>query len=82
MKRQPLTNTKPLGRILAARRRALKLSQDVLARKLGLSQNRLSEIETDASAISIQRLLEILSVLGLELAIQERSAEDAKRGEW
>lgn len=80
MKRQALTTTKPLGRILAARRKALRLSQVTLARKLGLSQNRLSEIEADASAISIQRLLEILNALGLELVIQDR--EDAKRGEW
>ena len=58
--------------IVAARRRAVNISQRALAAKLGISQNYLSEIESGAKKLSAQRLLEIANVLGLELVIQSK----------
>ena len=69
---QPLTQSSQVGRILTARRRALKLSQKALAAKLGISQNRLSEIEANPARLPLERLLEIANILGLELVIQDR----------
>jgi len=69
---QPVTQSAQLARILTARRRALKLSQKAVAAKLGISQNRLSEIEADPARLPLGRLLEIANILGLELVIQDR----------
>jgi HTH-type transcriptional regulator/antitoxin HipB len=77
---QPLTQSSQVARILTARRRALKLSQKALAAKLGISQNRLSEIEANPARLSLERLLEIANILGLELVVQDR--ETATRVDW
>jgi HTH-type transcriptional regulator/antitoxin HipB len=77
---QPLTQSSQVGRILTARRRALKLSQKALAAKLGISQNRLSEIEADPARLSLERLLEVVNILGLELLIQDR--QPPSRADW
>jgi HTH-type transcriptional regulator/antitoxin HipB len=77
---QPLTQSSQVARILTARRRALKLSQKALAAKLRISQNRLSEIEANPARLSLERLLEIANILGLELVVQDR--ETATRVDW
>jgi len=77
---QPLTQSSQVGRILTARRRALKLSQKALAAKLGISQNRLSEIEANPARLPLERLLEIANILGLELVIQDRKT--TARADW
>lgn len=55
---------------IAARRRALGLSQRDVAEKLGIAQAYLSLMESGRRATTIGRLLELLNVLGLELVIQ------------
>lgn len=77
---QPLTQSSQVGRILSARRRALKLSQQALAAKLGISQNRLSEIEANPARLPLERLLDIANILGLELVIQDRKT--TTRADW
>ena len=81
--RQVLTHSAQLGRIIVDRRRASGLSQRALAAKLALSQNRWSEIESDAAALTVGRLLELANVLGLELIVQDRHvANRLKNAEW
>jgi len=81
--KQILTHSAQLGQILATRRRASKLSQRALAAKLAISQNRLSEIETDPGALTVERLLELANLLGLELVIHDRpSAQGSSKTEW
>lgn len=70
--RQTLTHSAQLRQIIVARRRALKLSQRALAAKLAISQNRLSEIETGRARLSIERLVHLFNVLGLDLVVQDR----------
>jgi len=70
--RQTLNHITQIGKIVAARRRAVKISQQALAAKLGISQNYLSEIESGTKKLSTQRFLEIANVLGLELVIQSK----------
>ena len=70
--RQILTHSAQLGLILASRRRAAKLSQRTLAGKLAMSQNRLSELEANPGTITIERLLELANILGLELSVQDK----------
>jgi len=81
--KQILARSAQLGRILATRRRASKLSQRTLAAKLAISQNRLSEIETSPGTLTVERLLELTNLLGLELVIQDRSsAQRPSKTEW
>jgi transcriptional regulator with XRE-family HTH domain len=78
--RQRVTNAPQLLSTISARRRALKLPQALLAEKLGIHQSHLSDIETGQRALSVDRLLEIFNMLGLELIVQRR--ESSKKSEW
>ena len=81
--KQILTHSAQLGQILATRRRASKLSQRALAAKLAISQNRLSEVEANPGTLTIDRLLELANLLGLELVIQDRpSPQRSSKMEW
>ena len=81
--KQVLTHSAQLGQILATRRRAAKLSQRALAAKLAISQNRLSEIEANPGALTVERLLELANLLGLELVIQDRPPTPrSSKAEW
>lgn len=81
--RQVLTHGPQLRQILTARRRAAKLSQKALAAKLAISQNRLSEIEINPETLSVERLLDVCNLLGLEVVIQDKvSAQIAPKAEW
>jgi len=82
---QRLVTPDQLGQLLAARRKALQLSQGRLAERVGISQNRLSELETDPARLTFDRLLELTNALGLELTLQEKERErqpDTSQGEW
>ena len=81
--RQILSHSTQLGQILASRRKALKLSQQALAAKLTISQNRLSEIETNPGTLTVERLLDLCNLLGLELVIQNRpTPQRPSKTEW
>lgn len=69
------------GRILTARRKALRLSQATVAAGLGISQNRLSELEAHPERFTLDRLLALASQLGLELVIQEKT-QPVNESEW
>lgn len=56
------------------------MSQSELASKLGISQRYVSAIELGSRALTVDRLLEILNVLRLDLAVQDR--ESATKAEW
>ena len=56
-----------LQQAINARRKKLKLSQANVASRLGISQNRYSELECSIKLITLDRLLVLMSVLGLEL---------------
>lgn len=62
-----------LGLVLRSERKSAKLSQKQLAAMLGLSQNRVSELETNPGSMRVDQLLAVLSALGLELQVQPRS---------
>lgn len=84
---QILSTSAQLGQVLASRRRALKLSQQAVANKLGISQNRLSELEENPDRLTLDRLLALANVLGLELSIHDKANRDQAAsppaaGEW
>jgi HTH-type transcriptional regulator/antitoxin HipB len=80
IQRQRITHAAQLLSTISARRRALKVSQSELANKLGIHQSHLSDIETGRRALNVDRLLEILNILGLELVVQRRASPT--KPEW
>jgi HTH-type transcriptional regulator / antitoxin HipB len=71
-----------IGANLRARRGALKVSQATMAARLGISQQRLSDLETEPGSLTVERLLVWLNLLNLELFIADRSAKRTSKSEW
>lgn len=79
---QVVTTPAQIGEIIRARRKARRLSQAELARRIGLSQSRLSILEGDPSSISLDQLLLLVKLLGLELVIIDEADERHTRAQW
>lgn len=80
-----ITNATQVAEILRGRRKARRIPQQQLARKLGVSQSRLSAIEAGNSALTVDRLIALANVLGLQLVLQDKADTPSKRGsdaEW
>jgi HTH-type transcriptional regulator / antitoxin HipB len=60
-----------LSVLIKTTRKARRLTQAEIASSLGISQNRFSELERDASGLTVDRLLELTKALGLELSVQK-----------
>jgi HTH-type transcriptional regulator/antitoxin HipB len=73
----PLLTTMQLGHVLQSARKARKLSQAAVGARLDLSQKRISAMELDPSGISVEQLLKLCAVLGLELSIGRKGAATA-----
>jgi HTH-type transcriptional regulator/antitoxin HipB len=78
----PINTSRQIGAHLSGRRKQLKLSQTDAASRLGLSQNRLSELEARPETLTVEQLLALLNVLGLELLIREQSSGGKSKVEW
>ena len=78
--RQRVTTRAQLLQTISTRRHSLKLSQKQLADKLGIHQSHLSDIETGRRRLSVDRLLELFNLLGLDLIVQNRTTPT--RREW
>ena len=79
---QAITQSGQVGALLAARRKALKLSQARVAEELGFSQNRLSELESRPETMTTEQLLALANVLGLDLTLAVRSRPASSKVEW
>jgi HTH-type transcriptional regulator/antitoxin HipB len=78
---QRLTTEKQLGELLRQRRKARGLSQQQVAGKLGVTQARLSELESGRAHITLDRLIALAQLLDLEVLLRDRSTE-APAAEW
>ena len=79
--RQTILNPAQIGEILRGRRKARRISQAELAEKIGVGQSRVSILEADAALLTVDRLLLLLKLLGLELVVQDKS-EAPSRAKW
>ncbi|WP_345814650.1 helix-turn-helix transcriptional regulator [Paraburkholderia sp. PREW-6R] len=61
--------------LLAASRRQAGLTQTEAAMRVGISQSRISALETDAAALTLAQLLALCGVYGLQLQINDRTGE-------
>ncbi len=68
----PLLTANQLGLLLRAARNRRGLTQAKVGARLGLSQNRVSHLESHADELSVKQLLTWCAVVGLELNLGER----------
>lgn len=81
----PILTAMQVGRILQSARKARNLSQQQVAARVGLSQKRISALELNPGAISVDQLLALCATLGLELVIQQKpdaSGSPAEKAAW
>ncbi|PRD64870.1 helix-turn-helix domain-containing protein [Malikia granosa] len=83
---QALVTSSQLGALLQGTRKSLKLTQAQLGERLGLSQRRISELERAPGTLSVDQLMALCALLGLQLTVQPRAkaprATDDPTGEW
>jgi HTH-type transcriptional regulator / antitoxin HipB len=78
-----VTNVAQVAEILRGRRKARRIPQQQLAGKLGVSQSRLSAIEAGHSALTVDRLIALANVLGLQLVLQDKADKPSKpEADW
>ena len=59
--------------LLQAFRKQAGLTQSAVAKRLGITQQTLSALERNAGKVSADRLLALLSILGVELVLRHGS---------
>lgn len=62
-----------LPALLQAFRKQAGMTQAAVALRLGVTQQTLSALERNAEKVSADRLLELLSILGVELVLRQRT---------
>ena len=67
---QPVLTPSQLGVQLQGARKSRNLTQAQLAARLGISQNRLSDLERHPGTLSVDQLLALCNQLGLQLGLQ------------
>ena len=70
----PVRTAGQLPLLLQAFRKQSGLTQADIAKRLGISQQALSNLERHADKVSADRLLKLLSILGVELVLRQDSA--------
>jgi HTH-type transcriptional regulator / antitoxin HipB len=80
--RQLITSPRQVGEIVRGRRKTRRVSQHELATQLGISQGRLSTLEGDPAGLTLERLLLLAKLLGLELVLQDKAADPKSKAEW
>ena len=71
MSQYTVRTAEQLPRLLHAFRREAKLTQSEVALRLGVSQQTYSAMERNADKVGAARLLKLLSILGVEMALEK-----------
>lgn len=79
-KEQRVTTPGQVADILRQRRKSRGLSQTDVASKLGLSQARVSAIESTPASLTLDRLIALASLLDLEVVLRDRSPKRSTAG--
>lgn len=82
---QVIATVGQMGHVLAAGRRRAGLTQAQAAARLGISQSRVSTLERDSRALTLDQLLAMFGAYGLQLLVQDRldvSLHEANEANW
>ena len=75
-----------MGQILAAGRRRAGLTQAEAAARLGVTQSRISTLEADSGALTLNQLLTLLGAYELQLQVLDKGSSaptaPAPAAEW
>ncbi|MFP3563567.1 helix-turn-helix transcriptional regulator [Paraburkholderia sp. SIMBA_030] len=74
-----------MAQLLAAGRRQAGLTQAEAAARIGVSQSRISALETDAASLTLVQLLALCGAYGLQLQVRDKiqpAPEPAPLVEW
>ena len=74
----PLRFADQLQQHIRALRKARNLTQAQLARKLGVGQSRMADIEANPSVVSVEQLFKILAALDAQLVLRDSSTTMAQ----
>ena len=74
MREFPIQTTQQLSIHLRSLRKRLGLTQAQLGTRLGVEQARIGKIERNPGSISVEQLLQLLTVLESELLIRAKTA--------
>lgn len=77
----PLSNPVQLAHLLMSARKAKGLTQAAAAARVGISQSRLSVLETDPSSLTFEQLLALMSLYELRVTAQDKRPASAS-GSW
>jgi HTH-type transcriptional regulator/antitoxin HipB len=66
-----VTNPGQVAEVIRGRRKARGLHQQQVATQLHISQSRLSALEAGPSALTLERLIRLANVLGLQVVLQD-----------
>ncbi|WP_175610468.1 helix-turn-helix domain-containing protein [Rhodobacter aestuarii] len=68
-----ISSAQDAGKLIQERRRALKMSQEVLSSLTGVAQPNLSKIERGGSSATLDTYLRLFAALGIDLRGEARS---------
>ena len=71
----PVQLSSQLQQLLKSLRKSRQLTQAELARRLGVVQSRIADIERDPGAVSVEQLLQVLTMLGAQVVVRETAVE-------
>jgi len=77
----PLQTPQQLSSHIRSLRRRLGLTQAQLGGRLGVEQARIGKIERNPGSISVEQLIQLLTVLEAEILIRPRNAKSAVTAE-
>ena len=78
-----LSNPGQLGHLLLTARKRIGLTQTAAAAHVGVSQSRLSVLESDPSGISLSQLMALAALYGLRIAVDDQPlAQEPTKAEW
>lgn len=67
----PVQLTSQLKQLLKSLRKSRQMTQAELARRLGVVQSRVADIERDPGAVSVEQLLQVLAMLGAQVVVRQ-----------
>lgn len=71
----PVQLSSQLQQLLKSLRKSRQITQAELARRLGVVQSRVADIERDPGAVSVEQLLQVLAMLGAQMVVRETATE-------
>lgn len=71
----PVQLSSQLHQLLKSLRKSRRMTQAELARRLGVVQSRIADIERDPGAVSVEQLMQVLALLGAQMVIRETATD-------